>query len=119
MDENSAPEPQFGAPSRRTYFAEERTILAWWRTGISSAAVALAVGCFLPHLAHLSRARFIALGAGYGALALFFVIEGNVRARASGRALEHNGYAAFSGAVMTIATCYISVLVILTVVAFL
>jgi uncharacterized membrane protein YidH (DUF202 family) len=43
MDENSAPESQFGAPSRRTYFAEERTILAWWRTGISSAAVALAV----------------------------------------------------------------------------
>jgi hypothetical protein len=67
----------------------------------------------------LSRTRFIALGAGHGALALFFVIGGNFGARASGRALEHNSYAAFSGTVMTIATCYISALVILTVIAFL
>jgi putative membrane protein len=118
MDQNPAPESQFGAPSRRTYFAEERTVLAWWRTGISSAPVVLAVGGLLPHVAHLSRARFIALGAGYGAVALFFVIGGNFRARASHRALEHDTYAAFSGAVITIATCYISVLVILTVVAF-
>jgi putative membrane protein len=119
MDENPAPEPQFGTPSRRTYFAEERTVLAWWRTGISSAAVALAVGGLLPHVAHVSRARFVALGAGYGALALFLVIGGNFRAGASNRALGHDSYAAFSGTVITIATCYISVLVLLTVVAFL
>ena len=67
----------------------------------------------LPHLADLSRARFVALGAGYGALALFFVIGGDLRARPSCRGLEHNSYAAPSAAVMTIATCYISALVVL------
>jgi putative membrane protein len=119
MDQSPDPEARFGDASRRTYFAEERTILAWWRTGISSAGVALAVGAIVPHVTHLSRTRFVALGAGYGVLALFFVIGGNLRAKASDRALAHRNYADFSGLVMTIATCYISVLVILTVVAFL
>jgi putative membrane protein len=112
-------ESAFGAPSRRTYFAEERTLLAWWRTGISSAAVALAVGGLLPKVAHLPRTRFLALGAGYGALAIFFVVGGTLRARASRRALAKDSYAALSGVAVTIATCYISALVILTVVAFL
>jgi uncharacterized membrane protein YidH (DUF202 family) len=31
-------------PSRRTYYAEERTVLARWRTGMAAVAVALAVG---------------------------------------------------------------------------
>ena len=110
---------RFGVPSRRTYFAEERTRLAWWRTGISAAAVALAVGGLLPHVAHVPRDRFIALGVGYGVLALFFVIGGTIRARLSRRALDNNAYSAPSETVMTIATVYISVLVVLTLVAFL
>jgi putative membrane protein len=118
VDESPAPESQFNPPSRRTYFAEERTVLAWWRTGLAATAVALAVGGLLPHLAHLSRTRFVALGAGYGVLALFFVIGGSFRARASHRALEENRFAALPGLVLTIATCYISALVILTIIAF-
>jgi hypothetical protein len=73
----------------------------------------------LPHLAHLSHARFIGgLGAVYGVLALVFVIGGDLRTRASRRALERISYAAPSGIVLPIVTCYISALVILTVVAF-
>jgi putative membrane protein len=119
VDETSARASEFGDASRRTYFAEERTLLAWWRTGISAAAVALGVGGLLPHLAHLSRPRFVALGAGYGVLALFFVVGGSLRSLASTRALERNSFATLSGRMVTIATCYISVLVILTTVALL
>jgi putative membrane protein len=115
----SDPEPAFGPPSRRTYFAEERTLLAWWRTGISASAVALAVGGLLPHLAKLPAGRFVALGAGYGLLAIFFVIGGTLRARVSHHALERNSYESPSGTIVIIVTVYITVLVILTVIAFL
>lgn len=94
-------------------------MLAWWRTGISASAVSLAVGGLLPHLAHLPRDRFIALGAGYGLLALFFVIGGTLRSRASLHALERNSYESPSGTIVTIVTGYITALVILTVIAFL
>ncbi len=103
--------------SRRTYFAEERTFLAWWRTGIAAAAVALAVGGLVPHLAGLPKDRFLALGAGYGALALFFVIGGTVRARRSQQALSHGDYAQPPWTVIVLVTAYTSALIILTVVA--
>lgn len=36
---------------RRTSLAGERTLLAWWRTGLTTIAVALGVGRLLPELA--------------------------------------------------------------------
>jgi len=110
-------EGRYGPASRRTYFAEERTFLAWWRTGIATAAVALGVAGLVPKLADLPRARFLALGAAYGVLALFFVIGGTVRARQSRRAIERGGFADPSWTVIVVITTYTSVLIILTVVA--
>jgi uncharacterized membrane protein YidH (DUF202 family) len=114
-DEESA--ERFPPASRRTYFAEERTLLAWWRTGIAAAAVALGVGGLVPHLSGLPRTRFLALGAGYGALALFFIIGGTIRASRSHRALARDSYAALPTSVMVSVAAYVSALVILTVVA--
>jgi uncharacterized membrane protein YidH (DUF202 family) len=34
--------------TRRTYLAEERTLLAWWRSGLAALAVASAVGRLVP-----------------------------------------------------------------------
>ncbi|HVX20328.1 MAG TPA: DUF202 domain-containing protein [Acidimicrobiales bacterium] len=110
-------EGRYPPASRRTYFAEERTFLAWWRTGIAAAAVSLGVGGLVPRLGDLPKGRFLALGAAYGALALFFVVGGTVRARRSGRALEHGAYAAASWTVVVLVTVYTSVLIVLTVVA--
>lgn len=103
--------------SRRTYFAEERTILAWWRTGIAAAAVALGVGGLVPRLGDLPKSRFLALGVGYGVLALFFVVGGTVRARQAQRALAKGAWAGPSLVVVALVTAYTSVLIILTVVA--
>jgi uncharacterized membrane protein YidH (DUF202 family) len=111
--------PALPEASRRTYFAEERTLLAWWRTGIATAAVALAVGAFLPKLDGIPRARFVALGVGYGVLALIFVIGGTVRDKLSRRALKHGDFAQVPDWFVDVVTVYISVLVVLTVVALL
>jgi uncharacterized membrane protein YidH (DUF202 family) len=116
MPEGS-PLPPTSDPSRRTQFAEERTLLAWWRTGIAAAAVALAVGGILPKLSQVPRDRALALGAGYGILALIFVIGGSLRNEASHKALEAGSFVKLSSRIVLAITCYTVVLIILTVVA--
>lgn len=103
--------------TRRTLLAQERTLLAWWRTGIAAAAVALGVGGVVPHLARLPRERFLALGAGYGLLALFFIVGGTLRAARARGAFARNGYAAAPWLVMVAVTAYLVALVVLTVIA--
>lgn len=110
-------EGRFPQATRRTYFAEERTLLAWWRTGIASGAVAIGVGGVVPHLAKLPGERFLALGAGYGLLALFFIVGGTVRAWRSQEALARGSYATVPWALLVLVTVYLVALVILTVVA--
>jgi uncharacterized membrane protein YidH (DUF202 family) len=115
MAEPATPPPEV---SRRTRFAEERTLLAWWRTGIAAAAVALAVGGIVPKLSGLPKGRFVALGVGYGVLAIVFFVGGTIRGRLSRDALERNTFAEVpEWAVITLAS-YMSALVVLTVIAF-
>ncbi len=116
-DEPLAVERRFPDASRRTYFAEERTLLAWWRCGIAAAAVALGVGAVLPKLGDEPRARFVALGIGYGLLAVIFVVGGSLREHQSRRALATNGFAKVPGWVIMAVTVYLTALVVLTVVA--
>jgi uncharacterized membrane protein YidH (DUF202 family) len=99
MPEGSPLPPASDDPSRRTQFAEERTLLAWWRTGIA-AAVALAVGGILPKLSQVPRERALALGAGYGILALAFVIGGSLRDEASHKDLEAGSFVRVSSRIV-------------------
>jgi uncharacterized membrane protein YidH (DUF202 family) len=108
---------RFPDASRRTYFAEERTLLAWWRSGIAAAAVALGVGAVLPRLGDEPRVRFIVLGIGYGVLAVVFVVGGSLRERQSRRALAAGRFAEVPGWAVATITVYITALVVLTVVA--
>ncbi len=118
-EDESRPLEEWNPLTRRTMFAEERTLLAWWRTGIATAAVALAVGGLIPKLGGLPRDRFLGLAGGYGLLSLFFVIGGTVRGHLSRRALAQNSYARLSERVVVGAAIYTSVLVVLTMVALL
>ncbi|MDH4113142.1 MAG: DUF202 domain-containing protein, partial [Actinomycetota bacterium] len=54
--------------SRRTFLAEERTYLAWLRSGLAAIAVSLAVGRLLPELLDADQGVYRALGIGYGLL---------------------------------------------------
>jgi putative membrane protein len=113
------PEPDDAStdPSRRTQFAQERTLLAWWRTGIAAAAVSLAVGGLIPKLGDLPRGRFLALGVGYGILALMFFVGGAIRGRLSRQALARNSFAALPEWAVVILAVYMSALVVLSMIA--
>jgi putative membrane protein len=78
--------------SRNTMLAAERTWLAWWRTGVGAAAVAVAVGRLLPALTTGARWPFRVLGLGYGALAVTVLVVGAIRQRRTAEALHRGGY---------------------------
>jgi putative membrane protein len=48
--------------SRRTRLANERTFLAWWRTGLGAYSVALATGKVLPDVVGGTTWPYVALG---------------------------------------------------------
>ena len=86
-------EPQFPEASRRTYLANERTELAWWRTGLTALAVSLGVGRVVPELGGGPNWPYAAIGAGYAVLGTAFIVYGSIRERAVRRAFERGDFA--------------------------
>ena len=78
----SDPQPSPGDATRRTYLAQERTLLAWWRSGLAALAVAVAVGRLTPAVLHVDASPFVTLGVGFGLVGLAFVFLGARRDRA-------------------------------------
>jgi inner membrane protein YidH len=61
--------------TRRTRLANERTYLAWWRTGLTSLAVALAAGKVVPQLANESDTwPYQVIGAGFALLGIGCIV---------------------------------------------
>jgi inner membrane protein YidH len=58
---------------RRTRLANERTYLAWWRTGLTALAVSLAAGKVVPTLANTARWPYAIVGAGYAVLGVLCI----------------------------------------------
>ena len=78
-----------GDATRRTWLASERTVLAWLRTGLTTTAVALAVGKVVPDLrAGGTSWPYVVLGAGYGLLGAAIVAYGLWRGREIDRAIR-------------------------------
>ena len=88
----SDPDPPLGA-SRRTFLAEERTFLAWFRSGLAAIAVSLAVGRLLPELLNSDQGVYRVLGIGYGLLGVFLIAYGSARQRTVERRLLEGGFA--------------------------
>jgi uncharacterized membrane protein YidH (DUF202 family) len=106
----------FGDPTRRTYFAEERTLLSWWRSGLTALGVALGVGRVVPSLAKAPRGPFVALGAGYAVLGLIFVVYGSVRQRMQEDALAAGSYRSLDRGVVVALTALLAALAVATIV---
>jgi putative membrane protein len=74
--------------TRRTLLASERTELAWWRTGLTALAVALAVGRIVPGLdASSQRWPYVVAGICFAVYGVAVVLYGSIRRGAVERAL--------------------------------
>jgi uncharacterized membrane protein YidH (DUF202 family) len=101
--------------SRRTYLAEERTLLAWWRSGLAAMAVAIGVGRLLPAILDASsQGPFVALGFGYAVLGLVMVVFGSARERAQARALAEGRFEPLPRWVVGSLTAYLAALALAT-----
>ena len=65
--------------TRRTRLANERTYLAWWRTGLTAFAVAFGAGKLLPELTRGTKWPYEVLGVAFGLVGVAFVMQGYVR----------------------------------------
>jgi putative membrane protein len=85
-------EPGVEDATRRTRLANERTYLAWWRTGLTSLAVSIGIGRVVPATSHVTRWPYELVGAGFGVLGVAFIAAAFVRARAVERALDRGEF---------------------------
>jgi putative membrane protein len=51
----SEPEREVGDATRRTRLANERTYLAWWRTGLTALAVGIGIGRIVPGVSDVTE----------------------------------------------------------------
>jgi putative membrane protein len=82
-----------GDATRRTRLANERTYLAWWRTGLTAFAVSLGTGKLVPALTDESRGPYVIVGIGFAVLGLAFVAYGVKRMRDVDAALARGEFA--------------------------
>ena len=108
---------EFADPTRRTYLAQERTLLAWWRTGLGTIAVAVAIGRLVPAVSKAPRAPFLWIGTGFGVLALAMIVFGALRQREVTRSLAEGEYADLNPVVVLAMTILLAVLTVAAVVA--
>ena len=85
MSEQPGRAPDAGDPTgdatRRTHLANERTQLAWWRTGLTAVAVGVGIGRVVPELGDRSPVAYAAVGVGYVVYGILFVLAGTWRQR--------------------------------------
>jgi putative membrane protein len=94
------------AADARTRLAVERTMLAWWRTGLASLAVALAVGRLLPEISGEETTwPYVTLGLAFASYACGLFVYGTARgALSSARPTVGIIVVAGGGAALAVAT---------------
>jgi putative membrane protein len=60
-----------GDATRRTRLANERTYLAWWRTGLTAFAVSIGSGKLIPAVASGTTWPYTAIGIGFAIVGVF------------------------------------------------
>jgi putative membrane protein len=81
--------------TRRTRLANERTYLAWWRTGLTTFAVSLAAGRLVPELSSGAAWPFEVIGVAFGAVGVMFIAYAYLRQKRVEEALARGEYAPF------------------------
>ena len=81
--------------TRRTRLANERTYLAWWRTGLTTFAVSVAAGKLVPELSSGAAWPFEAIGIAFAVVGLQFIGYAYLRQKRVEEALARGEYAPF------------------------
>lgn len=85
---NANRDPSAIDATRRTRLANERTELAWWRTGMTVFALALAVGRVIPELAKTAdQWPYVVAGIIFAVYGIALIAYGSIRRRTVERAL--------------------------------
>jgi putative membrane protein len=100
--------------TRRTRLANERTYLAWWRTGLTSIAVSLAAGRVVPQLSHKTAWPYEIVGAGFAVLGVACIVNAYQREREIDHALREGRFATMDPRSTKILTAFGVVLGVLT-----
>jgi putative membrane protein len=87
---------------RRTRLANERTYLAWWRTGLTSFAVGLGAGKLVPELSGGSAWPFELVGTAFAVTGVALIAYAYLRQKNVEAALARGDYAAFDSNVSLI-----------------
>ena len=83
--------------TRRTLLANERTYLAWWRTGITALAAGLGSARVAPELANAKHVwPYTLLGVGFALIGLVCFAYGHVRRINVDRAVREGDFAELS-----------------------
>ncbi len=81
--------------TRRTRLANERTYLAWWRTGLTALAVSFGAGRLLPELTKGRKWPYEAIGVAFAIVGVGFIVQAYRRRRDVEKALERGEWAPF------------------------
>jgi putative membrane protein len=79
--------------TRRTRLANERTYLAWWRTGLTALAVSVGTGRIVPALTKGTQWPYTVAGVGFALLGIALISYAIVRHRQVERALARGEFA--------------------------
>ena len=82
-----------GDATRRTHLANERTYLAWWRTGLTAFAVAIGSGKLIPAVASGTTWPYTAIGIGFAIAGVFCSLYALRRHRQVRDALRRGDFA--------------------------
>jgi putative membrane protein len=94
---------EHGDATRRTRLANERTYLAWWRTGLAAFAVSLGAGRLVPAIAGGPQVLYSLVGVLFAVLGLMLILYGRQRGREVDEAISEERYRRADERLLTIA----------------
>jgi len=83
---------EHGDATRRTRLANERTYLAWWRTGLAAFAVSIGAGRIVPAVAGGPQLLYSITGVLFAVLGLVLIAYGRRRGREVDDAIAEGRY---------------------------
>lgn len=83
---------EHGDATRRTRLANERTYLAWWRTGLTAFAVSIEAGRLVPAVAGGPQDLYSVAGVLFALIGILVIIYGRRRGREVDAAISEGRY---------------------------